>query len=144
MNKWKLIFTQGLMISSGTFFCLGVSAFILYILYGEATVSWPWYFPLSIILHGFLCAFPTLLLLDNEGLNTKQLRLRIVIHFFLLLGIVSLCGFIFNWYTIIAGYVIVVIMYVVIYIFVWAVTMWISKADEKMINALIDEIRDEE
>ena len=90
-----------------------------------------------------MCALASLVLYDETD-NESHQRLRVVIHFILVLGIVSLFGYLFDWYSDLTGYLIIAIMYVIIYTFVWISTLWMLKADEKKINDAIDRIRDEE
>lgn len=143
MKKIKIIFNQALMISTAILFGLGVQALIRHLQGKEAMIEWPWYIPLSIIITGFLCALPTWFLLEDDR-PPKWYRLCVPVHFFALWGIVSLCGFLFRWYTGIREYIPIVIMYVIIYAFVWIATTWISKREENKINEAIREIQDEE
>ncbi len=144
MNRAKIIFNQTLMISTAILFGLGVQALIGHLLGYEARIEWPWYIPLSIILTGFLCSVPTLLLIDEGELTNKHLKLRSLLHFILLWAIVSFCGFIFKWYSCIQNYIPIAVMYILIYGFVWVATMWITKSDENKINKAIKDIQDEE
>ena len=64
--------------------------------------------------------------------------------FLLLFGGVEGCGYLFGWYDSAAGFAVIGGMYVLIYGFVWAASIWMGKADEKKINEAIDGIRDEE
>ena len=144
MNKWKLVFNQTLMISTAILFGHGVQAVIGYMSGVEQTIVWQWYIPLSIIITGFLCSVPSLLLLEDDKVSSKHIKMRICIHFVLLCGIVSLCGYLFQWYSSVAQYVPLAIMYVLIYGFVWGATLWITKSDENRINEAIKEIQDDE
>ena len=64
MKKWRLIFIQTLMISTGILFGVGVQALVGHLQTGSETLSWQWYIPLSIIFTGFLCSLATLLLMQ--------------------------------------------------------------------------------
>ena len=144
MNKAKLIFNQTLMISTAILLGLGIRAAVLFLMTGEPRVDWQWYLPLSIILVGFLCALASLLLYDDSVMSSVKMRLRICLHFLLVFGIVSLSGFLFNWYSGPAQYLLIVVMYVLIYAFVWIATIWELRANVDKINNAISEIRDEE
>ena len=144
MSKWKLVFNQTLMISTAILFGHGVQAVIGHMIGAEETIVWQWYIPLSIILTGFLCSVPSLLLLADDRLSNKHMIMRIFIHFVSLWGIVSACGYVFQWYSSLAQYIPLAIMYVLIYGFVWGATLWITKSDENRINEAIKEIQDEE
>ncbi len=143
MNKAKIIFNQTMMISTAVLFGMGIETAIMFLVAGQYMIEWQWYIPLSIVLVGFLCALASLVLYDETD-NESHQRLRVVIHFILVLGIVSLFGYLFDWYSDLTGYLIIAIMYVIIYTFVWISTLWMLKADEKKINDAIDRIRDEE
>lgn len=144
MNKVKLIYNQTLMISTGILFAMGIRTVVLYFLNGEYMVNWQWYIPISMIIAGFLCALASLILYredDNKKVNEYVTK---GIHFVLVYGIVSLCGYIFRWYTNLREYLFIVMLYVIIYVCVWVYSIWMFKNDEKIINKAIDEIRDEE
>lgn len=143
MNKAKLVFNHTLMISTAILFGMGIRTAVLYFKEGQYTISWQWYIPLSIVAVGFLCSLASLLLLGDDGSMVK-LRIRICLHCLLVFCIVSLCGYLFDWYSGILDYLIIVVMYVIIYAFVWISTSWMLKADEKKINDAISKIRDEE
>lgn len=140
-GKLKLIFDQTLMISTGILFLIGMEGVISHLMGGEFELYW--YHPISIVLTGFFCSFPTFLFRD-EFPNRGSFRLRVVLHCLLEWGIVSLAGWIFRWYTIWQGYLVVMIFYFLIYGFVWLATIWMHKIDEEKINQALREIRDEE
>lgn len=144
MNKAKMIFNQTLMISTGILFGVGVQTAIQYLASGKSSFQWQWYIPLSIILAGFLCALATLFLTYEEVSGKSVGYIKTIMHFIAVLAIVSLCGYLFGWYTSLDEFIPIVFMYVVIYAFVWISSTWIMKSDEKKINKAIDEIRDEE
>lgn len=71
MSKIKLLFQQALMISTGILFVIAVGG-IVHHLQGN-DIAYSWYTPISVIISGFLCAIPTLLLCvdDTEGRESK-------------------------------------------------------------------------
>ena len=144
MKKWRLIFIQTLMISTGILFGVGVQALVGHLQTGSETLSWQWYIPLSIIFTGFLCSLATLLLQEDDGKDITRSRLRIVLHFLFLFLVVAGCGYLFGWYETAGELAVIGGMYVLIYGFVWLGSLWMNKADEKKINEAINEIRDEE
>lgn len=144
MKRAKIIFNQTLMISTGILFGLGIQALINYLAGGKAEITWPWYIPLSVILTGFLCALATALLIDREGEGRAFGKLAVVLHFLALFAVVAGFGWLFGWYEDIEGLLVISAMYILIYGFVWAATLWITRRDEKAINDAIREIRDEE
>lgn len=144
MNKAKVVFNQTLMISTAILFGLGVQTSQYYMMGNVAIIEWPWYIPFSIILTGFLCSVPSLLFIEDEKVSSKHMKIRIALHFICLLGVVSLCGYLFHWYNSLSNYIPIVIMYVLIYCFVWLATLWMTKSDENKINEAIRDIQDEE
>ena len=144
MKRAKIIFNQTLMISTGILFGLGIQALINWLAGGKAEISWPWYIPLSVILTGFLCALATALLIDREGEGRAFGKLAVALHFLALFAVVAGFGRLFGWYEDIEGLLVISAMYILIYGFVWAATLWITRRDEKAINDAIREIRDEE
>ena len=144
MTKLKILFNQTLMISTAVLFGVGVQTFLRFLLYGEVDFTWPWYTPFSIVLTGFLCALPTMLILNGEADSKKKGIIRTLIHFVLVGGVVSFCGYLFGWYDDLADYLPILIMYILIYMFVWFYTLWLLKSDEKKINEAIKRFTDEE
>lgn len=144
MNKMKILFSQTMIISTASLFAVGVEMFIEHFVNGKENMQWPWYIPLTFVLMGFLCALPTLLILDMDELSSRAIMIRKLIHFVCVGAILSACGFIFQWFTLVEGYIVLMVMYVLIYFFVWASTGWIAKSDEKKINEAIKGIQDKE
>ena len=128
------------MISTGILFGLGIQGMFDVILRGDATIVWDWYIPFTII----LCSIPSVIFLEEDGMAGLSFSLKVVIHFFALLGVVSLCGRLFGWYTELGEYLYIAGMYVVIYFFVWVATFWLAKKDEDRINNALKDVMDEE
>ena len=139
-EKVKIIFEQTLMITTGIFFMVGIGGVITHLQGGSYSLDW--YLPLSIILIGFLCSLPTLLLKEADGGRSGVLR--IILHCLSLFVIVSAAGYIFKWYTDYSGYISVVIIFLVVYAFVWSASLWMSKIDEAKINKALEQFHDEE
>ncbi|MBQ8913614.1 MAG: DUF3021 family protein [Lachnospiraceae bacterium] len=139
-NKTKVIFEETLMISTGIFFMVGIGGVITHLSGGEYSLDW--YHPLSIIFISFLCSLPTLFLREMDG--GKSEVWRVVLHCLSLFAVVSFAGWIFKWYTDISGYISVVIIFMVVYIFVWLSSIWMGKVDENKINKALKDFHDEE
>ena len=144
MSKVKLIYNQTLMISAGILLGMGMRSVVLHFINGEDMINWQWFIPISIIIMGFFCALPSLILYWAEDNKRISARLLEVLHCIAVFAVVSLGGYLFRWYTNLKEYLFIVLLYVVIYGAVWAYTIWMCKTDERKINQAIDEIRDEE
>ncbi|MBO4604020.1 MAG: DUF3021 family protein, partial [Clostridiales bacterium] len=109
-----------------------------------STFSLSWYQLISVILTGALCSLLTLFLLsDYEGAG-KRFLIKVIIHSIGLYLIVSFMGWIFNWYTGVTGFIMVTLIFLMVYVFVWLVSLWFYKREEVQINKALDDIRDEE
>ena len=142
MQKVKTIFSQTLMISTAILFGIGILMLIQHFSLGVQTFSLQWSDPLSICLTGFLSSLPTYFLLDLDSLKKSEVRIRMGIHFVLVLGIVVLCASLFHWFGQIINLRIICLMYSLIYLFVWGATAWMAKADEIKINEAIKDLQD--
>ena len=65
-------------------------------------------------------------------------------RFVILFIAVSLMGLLFNWYSNLFGYVVVMSIFICVYAFTWFAMLWTYKREDKQINAALDSIRDEE
>ena len=144
MQKVKTIFSQTLMISTAILFGIGILMLIQHFVSGVQTFSFQWSDPLSICFTGFLSSLPTYFLLDLDSLKKSEVRIRMGIHFVLVLGIVILCASLFHWFGQIINLRIICLMYSLIYLFVWGATAWMAKADEIKINEAIKDLQDAE
>lgn len=144
MKKVKILFNQALIISTAILFIIGVESAICHFFIEGYEMNWSWYIPLSIVFSGFLCAVPTWFLLGIDDLSKTAIWVRIVVHFVLVGGIVSLCGFLFKWYSGVMELLPILGMYTLIYAFVWAASGWLAKTDEKKINDAIKDFQDME
>lgn len=143
MSRIKIIFSQTLMISTAILFGLGVQAFLYKVSGNGDRISWQWFIPFSIIITAFLCSVPTLLCINERGSN-RNFTIRKILHFFCVLAVLTVCGWLFDWYDSVGTYLGVLVMYVLIYAFVWIATFWLSKNDEIRINDALEGVRDEE
>lgn len=143
MDKLKILFQQTLMISTGILFMVGVDGLVSHLLGMSFEIEW--YDPFSIILTGLLCSIPTwLLLIWDEECSKRRFILQVFLHCLVILAIVSMMGWMFNWYSTLSQYFMVLTAYFAIYIFVWAATIWLHKTDENKINHALKNIQDEE
>lgn len=144
MQKAKLIFIQTLIVSAAILFWIGIQGLISHFSFGSEWLTLKWYTPLSIYLAGFLCSLPSYILFDLDRLKKSAVRIRYIIHFILVGGIVSFCGMIFTWYQTSVDFLILLLIYILIYVFVWVVTAWLAKENERKINEAIKHIQDAE
>lgn len=143
MDKLKILFQQTLMISTGILFVIGVEGLVSHLTGRNFEIEW--YYPFSIILTGVLCSIPSLLLMMwVEESSKRRFLLQVFLHCLVILAIVSIVGWIFNWYSTLVQYLVVVIAYFVVYVFVWVATIWIHKDEENKINNALKNIQDEE
>ena len=142
MYRLKWLFQQTMMISFGIVVGLSIEC-ICYRLVHD-TVTLEWYHPISIVLAGFLCSLPSLVLDWAKDFTKAKYRLSIVLHFIFLFVIVMGMGYVFRWYTKIGGAIFVAVIFVGVYIFVWLASAWIGVMDQNKINDALDNIRDTE
>ena len=103
-----------------------------------------WLQMVSIVLTGAVCSLPTVIWLMDTDMPKNKYIVRIVLHCIGLYAIVSAFGWIFNWYNNLGGFIFMTIIYFLVYIFVWVVSLWFHKRDDNKINKALDDIRDEE
>ncbi|MBO4609962.1 MAG: DUF3021 family protein [Lachnospiraceae bacterium] len=143
MNRLKLIFSQTLMIASAILFGLGIEEAVDRVVTGDVYMRWEWYIPLSIILCAFICSVPSIIFADERS-SGRKFTVKVVIHFICIFAAVSLFGLLFGWYTDLAGFIVIAVMIVIIYVFTWVATYWLLKSDENKINDALKDVRDEE
>lgn len=144
MNKLKLWLEQTMMISFAILVGIIVEG-LVYSLAGNplASFSLSWLQLLSIVLTGAVCSIPTVIWLADD-LSGNKFIVRIIIHCIGLYAVVALFGFIFKWFEHLDGFIFMTIIYFMVYIFVWLVSIWFHKHDVNRINKALDDIRDEE
>lgn len=94
------------------------------------TADYPW----GIMLVGAITALPSLIFYSRKELNSKQIKIRFVIHFFVVAAIVMTTGYLCQWYTTIGYAVIVFLMYVFVYAIVLAYSYFIQYRTAYSIN----------
>ena len=144
MNKLKLWLEQTMMISFAIFVGIIIEG-LVYSFMGDnlADFNLTWLQLVSVILTGAVCSLPTLFWLTDD-LPRNKFIVRIILHCICLYAVVALFGFVFKWFQNMDGFIFVTIIYFMVYIFVWLMTLWFHKRDENQINKALDDIRDEE
>jgi len=142
VNIAKKIFIQSMAISTAILFLNGVNAVIRH--FAGTDITLQWYHPITIVLTGVLCALPTVLLRDEDQWDRKTFRIRVSLHCLALYAIIIGAGRLFGWYTDWESLLSVSIIFFLVYAFVWLLSHWLDKQDEKKINHALDTIRDEE
>ena len=146
MNRLKLWFEQTLTISFAIFVGIIIEGLVYSVFFGDdlAMFSLSWMQLLSVILTGALCSVLTVIFLIGPDIPKNKYIVRIVLHCLGLYLIVSLFGWFFKWFTDLTGFIMVTILFFLVYVFVWAVSLWLHKRDDYKINKALDDIRDEE
>lgn len=146
MNKLKLWLEQTMTISFAIYVGIIIEG-LVYAMKGDALTSFnlSWLQLVSVILTGAVCSLPTIFwLVSDTDIPKNKYIVRIIFHCIGLYAVVSLFGWIFKWYTQIDGFIMITIIYFLVYVFVWCVSLWFHKRDENQINKALDDIRDEE
>jgi len=146
MNKVKLWLEQTMTISFAVLVGIVIEG-LIYCLFGgdpldEFKLSWIQL--LSVVLTGAVCSVPTVIWLTDFDVPKNKFIVRLILHCIGLYAIVSFFGWIFNWYNKLDGFIFMTIIYFLVYIFVWVVSLWFHKRDDNKINKALDDIRDEE
>ena len=142
MNIVKKLFVQSMIISTSILFLNGINAVIQH--FAGNDIALQWYHPITIVLTGFFCALPTILLRDRDEWDRKTLLTRVLLHCVALYAIVAGAGWLFKWYEDVESFASVSIIFFIVYTFVWLSSHWLDKQDEKKINRALDAIRDSE
>ena len=146
MNKLKLWLEQTMTISFAIYVGIIIEG-LVYAMKGDALASFnlSWLQLVSVILTGAVCSLPTIFwLVSDTDIPKNKFIVRIILHCIGLYAVVSLFGWVFKWYTQIDGFIMITIIYFLVYVFVWCVSLWFHKRDENQINKALDDIRDEE
>lgn len=144
MYKLKLWLEQTMMISFAIFVGIIIEG-LVYSFMGDnlADFNLTWLQLVSVILTGAVCSLPTLFWLIDD-LSRNKFIVRIILHCICLYAVVSLFGYVFKWFQHMDGFIFMTIIYFMVYVFVWLMTLWFHKRDENQINKALDDIRDEE
>lgn len=144
MNKIKLWLEQTMMISFAIFVGIIIEG-LVYSFMGDnlADFNLTWLQLVSVILTGAVCSLPTLFWLIDD-LPRNKFIVRIILHCICLYAVVAVFGFVFKWFQHMDGFIFMTIIYFMVYVFVWLMTLWFHKRDENQINKALDDIRDEE
>ena len=129
-------------ISTAILFLNGINAIIQHFAGNDITLQW--FHPMTIVLTGVCCALPTVLLRDEDQWDRKTFWIRVSIHCLSLYAIVAGAGWLFGWYTDWESFAGVSIIFFMVYVFVWLMSRWLDKQDEKKINHALESIRDDE
>ena len=145
MNRFKLWLEQTMTISFAIYVGIIIEG-LVYAMMGDPLTSFnlTWLQLVSVILTGALCSLPTVFWLADTDIPKNKFIVRIILHCIGLYAIVSLFGYIFKWYVKLDGFIMVTVIYFLVYVFVWIVTLWFHKRDDNKINKALDDIRDEE
>lgn len=131
-----------MMISCGILVAITIEAFVGHLVGDEINLNW--ILLASIIVTGILCSVPTVLLLCEPDIPKNRYIIRIIIHFLCNYAIVCGLGYLFKWYTVLSGFLLLSGVFVLIYIFVWCGSLWTMRGEDRKINDALTEIRDEE
>ena len=146
MNKLKFWLEQTMMISFAILVGIILEG-VVYCVFGGDPLSefkLSWFQLLSIVLTGAVCSVPTVIWLTASELPKNKFIVMLILHCIGLYAIVSAFGWIFNWYNNLGGFIFMTIIYFLVYIFVWVVSLWFHKRDDNKINKALDDIRDED
>ena len=146
MNKLKFWLEQTMMISFAILVGIILEG-VVYCVFGGDPLSefkLSWFQLLSVVLTGAVCSVPTVIWLTDFDVPKNKFIVRLILHCIGLYAIVSAFGWIFNWYNNLDGFIFMTIIYFLVYIFVWVVSLWFHKRDDNKINKALDDIRDEE
>ena len=120
---------------------------LIYCIFGGDPLSefkLSWIQLLSVVLTGAVCSVPTVIWLTDTDMPKNKFIIRLILHCIGLYAIVIAFGRVFNWYNRLDGFIFMTIIYLLVYIFVWVVSLWFHKRDDNKINKALDDIRDEE
>ncbi len=143
MKKIKVIFAQTMMVSFMVLCAISLYGFCVM---RAENWSFDWFIPGSIVLASLVSSILTVFLLHDESGSRSRVSeiIRTILHFLLLYLIIMAFGYLCYWYKSPDGAVLVSVIYVVVYIGVWAGTVIMFRHDEKVITDALESVRDEE
>lgn len=146
MNRFKLWLEQTMMISFAILVGIIIEGLVYCVFGGDPLSEFKlsWIQLLSVVLTGAVCSVPTVIWLTDTDMPKNKFIIRLILHCIGLYAIVIAFGRVFNWYNRLDGFIFMTIIYFLVYIFVWVVSLWFHKRDDNKINKALDDIRDEE
>lgn len=144
MKRQIAIIHQTLIISTGILFLMGAEGFIYFLQGNGDAFHMSWYDPFAIILTGFLCSLAIRILPYEQDVSKKKWALCIAAHFLINLIIVSLMGYLAEWYVNRPGYFLILIYYIITYLLVWTGMLLFDRYEERLINRALQQMHDEE
>lgn len=144
MGKIRTVVNDMFIIATCMVVGLGIQEALIHLSSNMNTFETPWYIPLTIPVTAFLCALPSALVNDCDGLGRRQMVFRVVLHYSCIFLVVTGCGYLFNWYSDVPEFLVIVLVYTIIYGMVWLVSWWLEKRDESTINSALKEMQDKE
>ena len=146
MNRFKLWLEQTMMISFAILVGIIIEGLVYCVFGGDPLSEFKlsWIQLLSVVLTGAVCSVPTVPWLTDTDMPKNKFIIRLILHCIGLYAIVIAFGRVFNWYNRLDGFIFMTIIYFLVYIFVWVVSLWFHKRDDNKINKALDDIRDEE
>ena len=146
MNRLKFWLEQTMTISFAILVGIILEGVVYLIFKGQSLeqFSLSWIQLLSIVLTGAVCSVPTVIWLSDNDIPKNKFIIQLIIHCIGLYAIVAVFGRIFNWYSQANGFIMLTVIYFMVYVFVWLVSLWFHKREDNKINKALDDIRDEE
>lgn len=146
MNRLKFWLEQTMTISFAILVGIILEGVVYLIFRGQSLeqFSLSWIQLLSIVLTGAVCSVPTVIWLSDYDIPKNKFIVQLIIHCIGLYAIVAVFGWIFNWYSQANGFIMMTVIYFMVYVFVWLVSLWFHKREDSKINNALDDIRDEE
>lgn len=144
MSKCRLLFEHTILISVLILAAIAMEATWAHFQPGASEIALCWYHPISILLAGFCGALPSLLWVNFEIRKGARFIRRLLLHAALVYIVIIAIGKFFLWYDDLASFLFVTISFLVIYACVWLATVWMTKQDDKRINAMLRKIQDSE
>lgn len=127
-----LIITFGILLGNGIIALIGKASGTEYTFSAS--------FPITVILTGILTSLPTLIFYIKK----IPYIAKIIIHFIVLIGIITLVSYMLEWSRTLFDFIAVLSITIPIYIAVWVFTYIKYKRDEKQINKALINNSDED
>ncbi|MCH5297648.1 MAG: DUF3021 family protein [Ruminococcus sp.] len=134
----KLVIIHFFIITVGVLFVISLANTLSGVEY--YTADYPW----GIMLVGAITALPSLIFYSKKEISTKQMKIRFIIHFFVVGAIVLTLGYLGKWYTTVGYAVLVFLMYVFVYVIVLAYSFFIQYKTALSINKALHEFNSDE